>query len=200
MTPMTLSEAEAEYRAALTMNDETWIAAAGALLDRLDVHPPLPLLGASALWYAEQGLAVFPLQPAAKVPMRGSRGCKDATADPDRVRAWWEQRPDANIGLATGHLVDVIDIDGPAGVASWAAMLDALPPALGKVSTPRPGGTHLYVAAVPGRGNKARLLPGVDYRGTGGYVVAPPSVNADGVAYRWRAPLDLTGLGGEVAA
>jgi hypothetical protein len=46
------------------------------------------------------------------------------------------------------------------------------------------GGCHLYVAAT-GAGNRARLLPGVDWRGAGGYVVAPPSLHASGERYRW---------------
>lgn len=162
------------------------------LVAPLDKHrPPAPLLGA-ALWYAEQGLPVFPLEPGGKRPLPGSRGCKDATTDPARIRAWWAGHPQRNVGLATGYLVDVIDIDGPAGVHSWAQLED-LPPVLGVVSTPRPGGSHLYVEAT-GDGNAAAMWPGVDYRGRGGYVVAPPSRNAQGVPYHWRRPLAVSQL------
>lgn len=159
----------------------------------------VPLIN-SALYYASIGLHVFPLQPGSKIPWPRSRGFKDATTDPDRIRAWWWQMPTANIGIATGHHVDVIDIDGPAGVKSWAALLcepDGMPPAYGTVNTPRPGGTHLYVAAVQGRGNKTSLFPGIDYRGLGGFVVAPPSVLAPDPRrnyhgpYLWRRPLQL---------
>lgn len=149
---------------------------------------PVSMLSA-ALWYAEQGLHVFPLQPRLKLPYKGSRGFKDATTDPAQIHDWWAIQPDSNVGIATGHLVDVIDIDGPAGVESWAKM-DNLPPILGIVSTPRPGGNHLYVKAT-GRGNKAAIFNGVDYRGLGGYVVAPPSVNEAGVRYTWRRPLEI---------
>ena len=147
-------------------------------------------LHAAALWYAQQGLHVFPLAPGSKIPRRGSHGFQDATTDAARVDAWWTADPQANIGIATGHLVDVIDIDGTKGVMSWVrAMWDETdtylgPPTIGKVSTPRPGGTHLYVAADPGKGNRAGILPGVDYRGTGGYVVAPPSHTEQG-PYVW---------------
>ena len=164
-------------------------------LDQFD-KPTTPrvILGA-ALWYAEVGLHVFPLTPGAKTPLRGSRGCKEATTDPARIVRWWRTTPAANLGIATGWLVDVIDIDGPPGVKTWAGMYERdLPPVLGTVSTPRAGGSHLYVAAVPGRGNAAAIKPGIDYRGRGGYVVAPPSLGPNGVAYRWRTPLQVSRL------
>ena len=42
-------------------------------------------------------------------------GLTDATCNRARILAWWTQRPQANIGLATGHRFDVLDVDGPAG-------------------------------------------------------------------------------------
>ena len=161
---------------------------------------PPPLVSA-ALYYAELGLHVFPLRRLSKLPHRTSRGFKDATTNRDIIIAKWQRWPDSNIGIATGHLIDVIDIDGPEGVHSWAQMMDTLPPILGTVSTPRwdeqkqqprlprGGGTHLYIAAT-GDGNAAKIFPGVDTRGLGGYVCAPPSVMPNGV-YRWRRPLAL---------
>jgi hypothetical protein len=154
-------------------------------------------LGAAAQWYARHGLPVFPLTPGAKVPMDGRltccggthrRGCSDARTDPRAAAYWWAQHPDANVGVATGHVVDVIDVDGPAGWRSWLDGAD-WPPVLGVVSTPRPGGVHRYVR-VTGRGNGQGIAPGVDFRGRGGYVVAPPSV-IDGRRYSWLAPLQL---------
>jgi hypothetical protein len=174
------------------MTQQDWVTV-NELEPRLDAvaqpKQPPPMVSA-ALYYAEQGLRVFPLQPKLKTPHRGSRGFKDATTDSDTIITWWyDVWPDSNIGIATGHLVDVIDIDGPEGVKSWARM-DNLPEILGVVSTPRPGGNHLYIHAT-GRGNKAGIFPGVDHRGLGGYVVAPPSVNENGVRYTWRRPLEL---------
>jgi hypothetical protein len=164
------------------------------------VHPadnkPAPSLHASALWYGSQGLQVFPLQPGSKVPFRGSRGCKMASSDPELINAWWTGNPHANIGIATGHLVDVIDIDGAQGHLEWSRKYGdtwAGLIILGTVSTPRPGGMHLYVPARKGMGNKAALLPAVDYRGAGGYVVAAPSRNDQGT-YRWLRPLNMAHL------
>lgn len=194
MPALTCDSVTEQIQAAVAADDMIEVDRLILVLDRLDVpKPPVPLVSA-ALWYATQGLPVFPLRPASKIPHGGTRGVLDASTDEATIRLAWHQHPDSNIGLATGGLVDVIDVDGPAGVKTWATLLGtgSLPPILGTVSTPRPGGNHLYIAA-RGHGNKAGLWPSVDYRGRGGYVVAPPSVGLGGARYRWNRPLDLAG-------
>lgn len=191
MRPLNVDELEADLRRALDVGDTEAADRLARDIDRTDQRPTPELLP-SALWYASVGLRVFPLQPRTKVPWQRSHGCKDATTDEAQIRAWWTAVPDSNIGIATGHLVDVIDVDGPAGVIAFLDHVEAVRAgSLGMVSTPRPGGQHWYVPHVEGRGNKAGLLPGVDTRGAGGYVVAPPSVTDDGV-YRWVRPLTLS--------
>lgn len=150
-------------------------------------------LGDAALWYADHGIPIFPLQPRGKLPAT-KHGFQDATTDRDQIRQWWHDMPAANIGTPTGHQFDVIDIDGAEGANQWAQLTenDGLPPILGRAGTPRPGGNHLYIAAT-GRGNKTAFLPGMDYRGIGGYVVAPPSLGANARRYVWIRQLDLTG-------
>lgn len=157
--------------------------------DNLDRQRPKATLAEAAQWYAGMGLHVFPLQPGLKTPYPGSHGFQDATTDPAQINAWWSFAPNSNIGIATGHLVDVIDIDGPQGVAAWLGDLwGQLPPIIAHARTVRSGGHHLYVEAIPGSRNRAGMLPGVDYRGGGGYVVAPPSI-VGGRTYRWvQAP------------
>ena len=154
-----------------------------------------------ARWYAQLGLPVFPLTPGAKLPLParmdccwGShrRGCLDALSNLQAVEHWWTAHPTANIGLATGHVVDVIDVDGPAGWRSWLDGQD-WPEVLGSVSTPRPGGVHRFIRRT-GRGNGQKIAPGVDYRGAGGYVVAPPSwVKTPEYSgrYSWLSPLRM---------
>jgi hypothetical protein len=184
---------EAQLQQALVAEQWPEYNRLAALMDAQDEQRHARLatvtLAASALWYAEQGLPVFMLQPRTKIPYPRSRGFKDASTDPDTIRSWWRFAPDANIGIATGHRVDVIDIDGTQGNVSLAGIIDELPPRLGWVTTPRPGGRHFYVPAT-GRGNTAAVLPGIDYRGLGGYVVAPPSRTDQG-AYEWVRPLQL---------
>jgi hypothetical protein len=156
------------------------------------------LLAESAAYLASRGLPIFPLTPGSKVPLPGRldccggshrRGCTDALANVHAARAWWREHPTANIGLATGHVVDVIDQDGAEGAAWWLRGQD-WPPVIGVATTPRPGGVHRFVRA-QGLSNGAKIAPGIDYRGRGGYVVAAPSV-VDGRRYGWVVPLDLT--------
>jgi hypothetical protein len=123
----------------------------------------------------------------------------DATADAVLIREWWRRWPTANIGIATGApsgLV-VVDVDLPkGGRESLRAMKDSgrrLPSTL--TACTGGGGLHLFYAGpqlarvpnavgrLPGGGER---LPGIDVRGDGGYVVAPPSVHASGTRYRWR--------------
>jgi len=52
-------------------------------------------------------------------------GVKDATTNRARVVAWWTRHPQANLGLATGHRFDVLDVDGPAGEAATRALAAA---------------------------------------------------------------------------
>lgn len=197
MTPYSDDDAERNMREAIDSGDKARIDAAAYVIDQAEQAAEAVPLVAAALWYAEHGLAVFPLQPGAKIPLRGSRGCHDATTDPDQIRDWWATTPEANIGLATGGLVDVVDVDGAAGQKSraelWETTFEQIDhDCLAKVLTPRPGGMHLYVPAVGG-GNKAGIAPSVDIRGRGGYVVAPPSRTEVGT-YRFLGTLDVDAL------
>jgi Bifunctional DNA primase/polymerase, N-terminal len=111
-----------------------------------------------------------------------------AATDPAAVRGWWGRWPDANLGLATGRRFDVLDLDGPEGVEALRAVLQRDP-----LEHPGPvarsgGGWHLLYAPT-GLGNRVRLLPGVDWRGRGGLIVAAPSRHASGGRYRWLRPL-----------
>lgn len=152
-------------------------------IDEHDSKPPR-LLDA-ALRYAAWGWPVFPLKPCAKVPATRN-GFKNATIEVDQIRSWWTQIPDANVGLPTGLAFDVIDIDPPRGSASYAELVadDAVPDLHGQVSTAS-GGLHLYIPPT-GDGNRAGIEPGIDYRGVGGYVVAPPSTLGErGRSWSW---------------
>jgi hypothetical protein len=112
---------------------------------------------------------------------RSRHGLCDASTNAARVRAWWAAWPDANIGVATGRLV-VLDVDDAHGRAALATLEHAhrrLPRTLTAASG---RGAHLYFHAGPQRvaNSVARLGAGLDVRGRGGYVVAPPSLHADG--------------------
>ncbi|DAZ90011.1 TPA_asm: DNA primase/polymerase [Mycobacterium phage McProf] len=149
-----------------------------AELKTIDEQPPA--LGLSALFYAtEYGWPVFPLEVGGKRPAiakkDGGNGFKDATTDPERIKKFWTKHPLCNIGIPTGIHFDVIDVDVPDGWLSLRDMLneDRVPDVHGRVATSS-GGVHLLIEPT-GDGNSARIAPGIDYRGAGGYVVAPPS-------------------------
>ena len=119
---------------------------------------------------------------------RTAHGVHDASRRPGQLRRWWATWPDANVGIATGPLV-VVDVDGEPGHAALVALQTrngrALP-ATPWVQTAR--GRHLYFLA-PGLdipNSSGRIGRGVDIRGVGGYVVAPPSRHASGRRYRWH--------------
>lgn len=193
---MTDEEALTLVEAAISSGDADELARLETELDARDTERRARLarpeaLAESAAWYAAQGIAVFPLRPGSKVPITPN-GFKDATTDSDQVAEWWRLTPQANIGLPTGLTFDVIDIDGPAGIVAFAPYAEEIRArSIGLVSTPRPGGLHWYVPVTEGRGNRAGLLPSVDYRGKGGYVVAPPSINADADRWVWVRPIQL---------
>lgn len=185
-------------------NDPQDVEALREQLDREDAERAARLarpeaLAESAAWYASVGLHIFPLVPGEKRPLT-KHGLHDASNDPEQVAAWWRATPQANVAFRTGLTFDVIDVDGPAGYASLADLREAgaVPDVLGRVVTSR-GGAHLYVP-VTGRGNKAGVYPGIDYRGAGGYVVAPPSLSsATGRRWVWTAPVDFPALTKAVA-
>jgi Bifunctional DNA primase/polymerase, N-terminal len=119
-------------------------------------------------------------------------GVKDATCNRARILAWWTRHPQANIGLATGHGFDVLDVDGPAGahaIREFAAEHGLV--SSGPLVRTGGGGWHYYLAPT-GLGNaRPAGLAHVDWRGQGGYVVAPPSRHASGHPYQWARGRDL---------
>ena len=147
-----------------------------------------------ALHYAKLNWPVFPLTAGGKEPLKGSHGFLDATLDVNRIEAWWAATPQANIGIATGRRsgVLVIDVD-PRKCEKWLESLHEL--ALPQTFTVRTwsGGWHLYFALSTDSKITigANLLPGVDWRGNGGYVVAPGSV-VNGALYTIAKNLPIT--------
>lgn len=121
---------------------------------------------------------------------RNKSGLTDATADLEKVGEWWRMWPTANIGVATGYEFDVLDIDGPDGLRLYNdyAGRFGVPKHERGVLTGREFGLHLYVE--PGglkawTGGFAGHPIGLDVKGKGGYVVAPPSLHESGRRYTW---------------
>ncbi len=147
-----------------------------------------PLMEA-ALTYAARGWRVLPLKPRDKIPIT-AHGRDDATTDPPTIRRWWERTPNANVGIATGAVSGIvaIDIDADRGGLDTFAQIEAGHRELSITLTALTGGggRHLLFA-YPGRpvGNRTNLARGIDARGDGGYIVAPPSLYPSGKRYAW---------------
>lgn len=155
----------------------------------------------AALRYAAAGICVIALhtpRTAGRCSCRTGTGCGssgkhprlehglyDGTTDPTQIRRWWRWWPDANIGVATGTVLDVCDIDTHDGLRAVLDVLDLAGPPGPLV---RSGyGWHLWFAGT-GLGNRTAMLPGVDWRGRGGYAVAPPSLHPTGRRYTFQRP------------
>jgi hypothetical protein len=147
---------------------------------------------------------VFPVAPRDKVPLiRNGRGFRDATTNLRQIETWWRRFPQANIGVPTGAasglaVVDV-DVHGTNGynalnradraglVTGWEFL----------VRSPT-GGLHLYYPAAEEMEQRSWQAgsAGIDFRGDGGYIVAPPSLRViDGETVPYR----ITELGTEPA-
>lgn len=131
-----------------------------------------------ALRYIRLGWAVIPLK--GKIPLV-EHGSKDATLNEKQAREWWSRWPEANIGIATGQRFFVVDIDvAKGGEQSWdmlRASHGALPDTIEQ--TTGTGGQHLLylMPDFTVRNSESLLAPGLDIRGVGGYIVAPPSIH-----------------------
>lgn len=166
----------------------------------------------TALYYAQHyGWAVFPVHSwvnarctcgnpecvspkgkPAKHP-RTPNGLLDAVRDAKTVGDWWRRWPEANVGIATGERsgVWVLDIDprhgGDVALDELLERHGRLPDTV-EVLTGG-GGRHIYFRR-PGTRvacSTGKLGPGLDVKGDGGYVVAPPSTHESGRRYEFEA-------------
>jgi hypothetical protein len=145
----------------------------------------------AALATARMGFVVFPCRPDS-VPL-----LKDwpnrASTDEAVIRGWWRQFPSAIPAIACGASgLLVVDCDvkkGKDGINEWQAncQRNDFDPSPCPIVETRSGGQHYYFRQLPGTplGNTVGTLsPGIDTRGTGGYVIAPGAVLPDGSGYR----------------
>lgn len=168
-------------------------------------------LGQDALAYASHGFLIFPLwhlvrgvcQCSARDTCgspgkhpRTRAGLNEASSDEHTIERWWSMWPFANIGLPAGaNGLAVVDIDPDHGGNATIEVLDAY--CLDRGADPRhtrtiltgSGGHHrIYQQPAGGIPSKRRAFgddaPGVDTRGRGGYIVAPPSLHATGRRYQ----------------
>jgi putative DNA primase/helicase len=178
---------------------------------------PSPSRLDAALEYIGRGWSVLPLHQPSKGGRCscGSKTCANvgkhprvrggvhaATTDPAKVEDWWKRHPEANIGIATGAAsgLVVLDIDprhgGEKSLDALVARHGPLPDTVESITGG--GGRHIYFRH-PGPGcslanDLGRDLPGVEVKGDGCYIVAPPSLHQSGRTYEWEASSEPGGV------
>lgn len=147
-----------------------------------------PNLAGAAIRFANLGIPVFPCVPGGKQPLTPN-GFHDATSSARIVHHWWQRTPDANIGLPTGAstgilVVDVDVHDGGSGFESFErARSEGLADHWGWLVRTPSRGIHAYYPTAADHEQRSWQVPSahVDFRGDGGYVIAPPSrIEVDG--------------------
>jgi bifunctional DNA primase/polymerase-like protein/primase-like protein len=172
----------------------------GAWRGVLQSPRPLSARGTAALEYAAWNWEVFPAPPGQKKSHKSQEhsGAKwGKTIDPEEIRADFHKWPNANVAIVTGATsgifvleADTVEghgVDGLASIKALEAEHGSLPETLKAVS---PTGSEHYYFNHPGHGVKIKnsvsaIAPGVDVRGDGGMVIAPPSVKPGVGEYRW---------------
>lgn len=144
----------------------------------------------AALAYAARGWSPIPIEPRGKRPLVPWLDFQQRIAEPREIAAWFARWPDANVGIVTGRVsgLVVVDIDarhgGPDSLRELERAHGPLPPTVEAASGG--GGRHLYFApAEAPLHNRVGIRPGIDLRGEGGCVVAPPSIHPSGRRYAW---------------
>jgi putative DNA primase/helicase len=156
----------------------------------------------AALEYARRGWPVLPLTAGEKAPNGGlvHHGHKEATTDSDKIKVWWTEHPESNIGVCVGFEADLIvidvdmhDVDGKASLKSLEEDTGELPETY--TNETAGGGSHYFFKfpeELKEAELKAQLAPGIDLKHKG-FVVMPPSV-VNGNPYQSIADGEIAGL------
>ncbi len=152
-------------------------------------HAADPVAGAlaAALEYLANGLVPIPVTPDQKQPPL-VRWTHYRRHRPTRaqVRRWWERWPEANVAVLTGPLSNlvVLDVDPRnGGLESLAALTTQHGPIGHRRLVDTPNGWHFWLTHPGGVVTSHPIAPGLDVKGDGGLVLAPPST-VGGLAYR----------------
>jgi hypothetical protein len=151
------------------------------------------LTNAALNYAAKNNFSVIPLQKNKK-PFFQWSDYQRGKATAEEIKSWWGKWPHAMIGIVTGQIsgLFVVDCDSQEG---FDAVQELLPDSLDipTARTPR-GGWHFYFQYPTDSSLtvQAGIMPGVDIRGEGGYIIAAPSMNGNGKGYEWLDGLSLS--------
>jgi hypothetical protein len=145
----------------------------------------------AALRYLSHGWSVIPVRGGEKRPLIRWQPYQKKRPTIDQVTGWFADHPEANIGIVTGALsgLVVLDVDpahgGDESLIALENRYGGLPDTV--EAQTGGGGRHLYFRHPGGTvHNKVGLAPGIDLRGDGGLIVAPPSLHPSGRRYAWE--------------
>ena len=169
------------------------------------------------IWWVEEGKCACADGLRCKSPGKhpighmAPSGFNSASKDPDTIRQWVTASPNMNLAIATGAASNIVvldldlrevegeDVDGEFELRAWLAARGVdLPDTL--TSSTGGGGKHVILSLPATSGvrpvisSRANWLPGVDIRGDGGYIVAPPSQHISGEFYRWDSSRGVSAI------
>ena len=153
----------------------------------------------AALDYLARGWSVIPMRETAKRPAVPWKAYQKKAVSKKTLSRWFQRSPDYNVGIVTGELsgLVVLDVDprhgGRESLREFEREFGPLPETVASVTGG--GGRHYYYSHPGGTiPNRVNIKPGIDLRGDGGCIVAPPSVHPSGKRYRWakgRSPAQM---------
>ena len=159
-----------------------------------------------ALLYARRGIRIIPIAPGEKYPAGIEAWQTIATSNETTITEWFTTTyKNWGVGICTGRAgtrqIFVLDIDEHNPQQSGSDTLNDLETEHGKlpdtvtVLTPT-GGKHLYFTTpIPIRNDAGkRLGPGLDIRGDGGQVLAPPTIHPNGKPYTFEDGYSITDM------
>lgn len=145
----------------------------------------------AALTYASWGWSVLPVVKNGKIPAT-AHGVHDATTDPEKIRSWWTNNPELNIGVAAGEKSGIIvyDIDPRnGGDDSWQLFQEEFGDCPNTVQAMTAGGGEHFLFAYDPSVKSCKLRDGIDLLSNGRYFLASPS-EIEGKKYEWEASSD----------
>ncbi|MFW6028729.1 MAG: phage/plasmid primase, P4 family [Halanaerobiales bacterium] len=149
-----------------------------------------------AKYFLDQGLSVIPVNSVEKGGslIKSWKKYQDEKPTIFELKKWWTEWPDAGLAIVTGKISNIIVLDiDPRHGGDETIMGKELP---STVTVNTGGGGRHYYYKYPNKLERVNNfiggnvgLPGVDLRGDGGFIYAPPSLHHSGQVYSFEKNL-----------